>query len=142
MTPPVLYSNFVDGLVECTDEKIKNILEMYHNREVSFGMRSNIIKKDFPEWKMEISSSDSRFFDYQLHPMIGTQYWYRGYAISVDGGVVIIMRAWTMPDSTSFPVVYTKGKVKTETVENIVNTFYSKVMNKLGENFAKISTAT
>lgn len=139
--PPILYTNFMDGLLECTDSKIKNILERCHTSEMAFGMRSDISKDDFPDWKMEISSSDSKFFDYQLHPIIGTQYWYRGYAISVDDGVVVIMRGWSMPHSTSFPVLYTKGKVKIETVENVVTIFYSKVMNKLGEDFARISTS-
>jgi len=128
----------LENCKKCTDETVNKILTECHRREVAFDFSPQIKQHDLPQFDIEFSSFESKFFRNQRYPKIKNQLWGNEYAISVNEGVIVILRGWLPPDKVPNPEVHTYGNVPIKVVREVVDTFYKKVMFLTGRGFTQI----
>ena len=128
----------LENCKKCTDEKVLKILKECHQREVAFDFSPQVRQLDLPQFDIEFSSFESRFFRRQRYPKIKNTLWGNGYAISVEGGIIVILRGWLPPDKIPMPEVHIYGNVPIKVVREVVDKFYKKVMFLTGRGFTEI----
>jgi hypothetical protein len=106
-------SGLPEGAVKCEDREVAQLLQemwvekirAYFNRHYSSGSAFSLAG-----YKVEESSADSPTFSGELHPRVEGYIWYRGIAIEVENGKVILFFGWMQPwleGGAPDPICYT-----------------------------------
>lgn len=121
----------------CNNKQIMKSFSILHKSELGFNLSPELKAEDFPNFVMEVSSSNSTFFSNTEHPTVKGRTYYRGYCFLTKYGKVLIFSGWTPPDSINKPLVYSNKKVPLETVKEITSAFAKKVAYKIGSGYTE-----
>lgn len=85
-------------------------------------------------FEVEVSGPQSSTFKGELHPKIEGYSWYKGVAVKIDKGQVLIFSGWMQPwieNETRTPIVYTTGDIQDKTVRYIILKYTSNIAEKI-----------
>lgn len=125
------------GAVKCTDKKINELLQKIWIKKIRFYNDTNccINRPLFEEsYKVEESGFESELFAKQLNPIVEGYIWFRGFAINVSGGKVLIFSGWIQPwrrGGAPDPIVYVLGEVYREDVLKVVQAYYQGIERQI-----------
>lgn len=109
-------SGLPEGAVKCTDQEINRLLQRTWTKEIRFyNDTRNCINGGLfalASYEVEESAFNHDTFNNQLTPIVEGYPWYRGFAVKVDGGKVLIFSGWMQPwreGGAPDPIVYTLG---------------------------------
>ena len=131
-------SGLPKGAVKFPDKEVDRLLQEMRIEEIRFYKDTHhcINGGLFALVGYEVEESDfhSPTFNDQLHPTIEGYDWYRGFAVKVNGGKVLILSGWMHPwceGGAPDTIVYLLGEPPRETVLGVIQTYCSGILNHI-----------
>ncbi len=118
------------GAVKCTDRTVIELLQKTWIEEIQFYCNTKrCLRNDFSVFKgseVEKSGYGGSIFPTHLHPVVEGYRWYRGFAVDIKGGKVLIFCGWLQPwinGGAPDPIVYLLGEVAREDVLEVAQAY-------------------
>jgi len=138
-------SGLPEGAVRCKDSDIGEMLikmQIERIRLYNFaGFSGGDGSSAFKDCECEESDFHGQTFNCQLHPEVEGYYWYRGFAITVDGGKVFIFTGWMQPwyeGGSPDPIVYSTKLLAREKILEIVTKYCTWILNRIAKSWIEI----
>lgn len=120
---------------KCEDEEIYLLLRKMWEAQIRFYLDTSCCVNGgaftLRNYEIEESSFKSRIFGYELHPQVEGYLWYRGIAVKIKNGMVLIFSGWMQPwleEGSPYPIVYTRGGLGREDVLPVIKVYCEGIL--------------